>query len=77
MVSGEIIANDAGNPWQGANLLLQDNYLDLTTDKTMTVDVYSDLEFSMLARTAAGQSGEVNSASHATHTGNGWETTRF
>ena len=77
VVSGQIITNEAGNPWQGANLLLQDNYLDLTSDKTMTLDVYSDVPFSMLARTAAGQAGAVDSASDATHTGNGWETLNF
>lgn len=76
-LSGQIITTDIGNPWQGANLLLQDNYLDLTTDKTMTADLYLDVPFNLFARAAAGQSDLVDSTYNVTHTGMGWETLNF
>lgn len=78
---GEIISQAAGDPWQQANLIMQDNLIDLSTaNVTVTVDVYSTQNFKMLARvddnifnTAA------SSAAEATYdTANGtWQTLTF
>lgn len=76
---GELIVVDAGQPWQGANLVMQTNYLDVTTPVTQTVDVdvYSLSAFNMLARLADAQSGATESAADVSHTGSGWETLTF
>lgn len=78
---GEIISSAAGDPWQQANLIMQDNLIDLSTaNVTVTIDVYSTQSFKMLARvddnvfnTAA------SSAAEATYdTANGtWQTLTF
>ncbi|RNC84252.1 MAG: T9SS C-terminal target domain-containing protein [Winogradskyella sp.] len=48
---GRIISSSAGDPWQQANLIMQDNLMDLTSDLTVTVDVYSEGNtFNLLAR---------------------------
>ncbi len=77
--TGELIVVQAGNPWQGANLVMQDNYIDVSTPSTnvVTVDVYSTSTFSMLARLAGGQNGATDSAADASHAGTGWETLTF
>ncbi|MDB9720587.1 T9SS type A sorting domain-containing protein [Winogradskyella sp.] len=77
--TGELIVVQAGNPWQGANLVMQDNYIDVSTPSTniVTVDVYSTSTFNMLARLAGGQNGATDSAADASHGGTGWETLTF
>jgi hypothetical protein len=47
-----------------------------TANKVVTVDVYSDAAFSMLAKVVDGTSGP-ESAAEAGHTGSGWETLNF
>ncbi|WP_296317368.1 T9SS type A sorting domain-containing protein [Winogradskyella sp. UBA3174] len=47
---GEVISSSAGDPWQQADLIMQDNLMDFTTDITVQVDVYSTESFKMLVR---------------------------
>lgn len=76
---GELVVVQAGNPWQGANLIMQNNYIDvsLPMTNTVSVDVYSTTGFTMLARVADGQGGATDSAADAVHSGNGWETLTY
>lgn len=76
---GELIVVDAGDPWQGANLVMQDNYIDATTpaSQPVTVDVYSTSAFTLLGKLDGGVAGAVASAADANHTGSGWETLTF
>jgi hypothetical protein len=71
----EIITTAAGSPWQGTELVFQGGEsLDLTTNKTIFVAVFSDVPAGILAKvTAGGDSG----TSAANHTGNGWEILTF
>ena len=51
----EVLTNGAGDPWQGAKLLMQDHKIDMTTaDKTLTVDVYSDVPREYLVKLSNG-----------------------
>ena len=74
----KIITSASGQPWQGAAVVTQDNYIDMSgTDKTLTVDVYSDNILNILGKLEGGQlNGEVSKTS-AAHTGSGWETLTF
>lgn len=76
---GELIVSAAGAPWQGANVIFQDSYIDVSDPitNTVTVDVYADAPFTMLARLADGQSGATDSAADVAHTGSGWEELTF
>ena len=48
-----------------------------TTDKVVTVDVYSDVATFILAKTASSLNGGAESATDASHGGTGWETLSF
>ena len=73
----EIITGAASAPWQQAELTLQADYIDLSNAaKTVTVDVYSDSPFDMLARADGGVGGGP-AATDASHGGLGWETLIF
>ena len=74
----EIVSSSSGQGWQGAELLFQNNFIDLTSTITVDVDVYSTTPFSMLAKVED----KVNntapaSAANQSHTGSGWETMTF
>jgi hypothetical protein len=72
----EIIAQAAGNPWQGAQVIPQGiSGMDLTTTTDMTVDVYSTSAVGVLAKVTGGSG--PDSATSANHTGSGWETLTF
>ena len=74
----KIVTSTAGESWQNSQLFFQDEDLDLTTaDKVVTVDVYSDVATSILAKVATPLSGAAESATDAAHTGSGWETLTF
>lgn len=76
---GELIVVQSGNPWQGANLVMQQNYIDVSNpvSNTVTVQAYSTTAFTLFAKLTDGQSGAVDSAADAAHTGSGWETLTF
>ncbi len=71
----EIIAQAAGNPWQGAQVIPQSNMMALTTNLNMTVDVYSDVPAGVLAKVTNGTG--PDSAAPASHGGTGWETLSY
>lgn len=71
----EIVTAAGSAPWQQAELTFQGDWMDLTTSKIATVDVYSTTAFDMLAKVEQG-TGPV-SATDASHTGSGWETLSF
>ena len=75
---GQIITEEASAPWQAGALILQDNYIDLANQRTMQVDVYSDVTTWILAK-AVGVVGGGGSdgATHAEHPGGGWATLTF
>ncbi|MEZ7949295.1 MAG: T9SS type A sorting domain-containing protein [Flavobacteriaceae bacterium] len=74
----KIVTSTAGESWQNSQLFFQEESLDLTTtDKVVTVDVYSDVATFILAKTASGLNGEAESATDASHGGTGWETLTF
>ncbi|NNE32092.1 MAG: T9SS type A sorting domain-containing protein [Winogradskyella sp.] len=74
----EIITNASGNAWQGAQLILQNDIMDLTTNATVTVDVYSNNPTDILAKVVPGSGGSgSDSATDASHGGTGWETLSF
>lgn len=68
-----------GQPWQGAQVDLPSGiFADLTSDKTMKIDVYSTTAFSLMVKVED----QVNSTAPAaantqSHTGSGWETLTF
>jgi hypothetical protein len=74
----KIVTSADGNGWQNAQLFFQGADLDLTTsNKIVTVDVYSTTAFNMLAKTASSLNGGAESATDASHSGSGWETLSF
>ena len=71
----KIISNAAGSPWQGAQLLLQGAGLDLTTNKTITVDVWSEFPAGILAKVTVGGTAGTSAALHTG--GSTWQTLTF
>jgi len=77
--SGQVLMltqNNAGNVWQGVNINLLQN-VQLTTDKTMTMEVYSTTPITIAPKVIAGLSGAPDSTTSVSHTGTGWETLTF
>ena len=73
----ELVTNTGGNPWQGAEVVLaDDSVLDLTSDLTVSVDVYSTVAFSPMLKVESSQ-GAPPSANTQSHTGSGWETLTY
>lgn len=74
----EIISASTGDPWQQADLIMQNNLIDLTTTKTVDVDIYSTTAINILAR---GEDKVFNTApvtaADMMHNGTGWETLTF
>jgi hypothetical protein len=76
---GKIITSNAAGAldYQNAQLYLQKNSIDLsTTNKVVTVAVYSTTPFDMLAKVVDGGSAP-ESAAEARHNGSGWQTLSF
>ena len=77
--SFKLVTNTGGQPWQGAQIDLASGVLaDLTSDKTMKVDVYSTTAFSLMVKVED----QVNMTAPAAantqdHSGSGWETLTF
>ena len=67
----------AGNFWQGAKVTLANTSLmNLSTDKTVKVDIYSTTPRTIMAKVESG-SGAPASADDENHGGTGWETITF
>ncbi len=69
----ELITSVAGEVWQGVNIDI-DQDVQLTTDKTMTIDVYSTSAISILVKVTGSGDGGPDSSTSINHTGSGWET---
>jgi hypothetical protein len=70
----KIDGNTAGQPWQGINLFLT-NPVNLTVNKTMTIDVLSSTPITFLVKVTTG--GAI-AAAPVTHNGDGtWQTLSF
>ena len=73
----KIVANSATEVWQGINLNLTKN-VQLTTTKTMSIDVFSATPITFLVKVNGGVNGAPEAAAAVTHDGNGtWQTLPF
>lgn len=73
----KIVGNPVGEPWQGVNLNLT-SPVNLTTTKTMTMDVFSDTPITFLVKVTGGTGGPAITAASAAHTGGStWQTISF
>ena len=72
--AGKIVSSSTGQKWQNAQLLMTNNYMDLTTNKTITLDVYSSNAQDFLLKLEQSLGGGPNTEKSFSHTGTGWET---
>ncbi|WP_445756101.1 T9SS type A sorting domain-containing protein [Polaribacter sp.] len=71
----KLVTNSGGNAWQGAEVVLASGtVLDLTTDKTLKIDIYSTTAFAVMAKLEGSGPAAANTKSHG---GSGWETITF
>ena len=68
-----LVSVSTGQPWQGAEVVLQTSKIRLTTDKTVKVDVYSTQAFSLFSKVEMG-TGPTSGASAAYTTPGAWQT---
>lgn len=72
-----IVANPGGQIWQGCNFVLT-TPVQLTTTKTMTIDVLSSTPVTFLMKVNGGVAGAPAAAAQASHNGDGtWQTISF
>jgi hypothetical protein len=69
-------SNSSGTVWQGVNVALSKN-VELTTDKTMKMDIYSTTAITIAPKVVSGVDGAPDSTTSVSHTGDGWETLTF
>ena len=67
-------STSGGDNWQGYTFKLNTKNLDLSTTKTVTLDVYSTGQMEFAVKVEDGVSGAPESTKNAAHTGTGWET---
>lgn len=73
----ELITSTTGNPWQGAEVTLaDDSVLDLTSDITISIDVWSNTAFSPMIKVESSEGADA-AANTQSHSGSGWETLTF
>lgn len=72
----KLVSQSTGNPWQGAEVIQQNTNLKLTTDKTVSIDIYATQAFTLLAKVELGN-GPVSAASQSYTTPNTWQTLTF
>ena len=70
------IVTGAGQSWQGGKLMMQTNKIDMrTSDKTLSVKIWSDAARDFLLKLTDGDGGTgTESKTYVAHTGSGWET---
>jgi len=70
------IVTGAGESWQGGKLMMQTNKIDMrTSDKTLSVKIWSDAARDFLLKLTDGDGGAGNdSKTYVAHSGSGWET---
>ncbi|WP_055412112.1 T9SS type A sorting domain-containing protein [Nonlabens sp. YIK11] len=71
-----LTASASGEFFQGINIDLTKN-VELTSNKTMTMDVFSNSPITIAPKVVSGIDGAPDSTTSATHTGSGWETLSF
>jgi hypothetical protein len=71
----KMVSVSGGNPWQGAEVIFTASKIRLTTDKTMTVDVYATQAFTLLGKAEVGAAASATSANYTTP--NAWQTLTF
>ncbi|MFB1039130.1 MAG: T9SS type A sorting domain-containing protein [Polaribacter sp.] len=69
----KLTAVSTGEVWQGININIDSN-IELLSDKTMKLDVYSETAISIAPRVQGGVAGAPTSTGVVSHTGSGWET---
>lgn len=75
---GKIVTTAGGDVWRGIFVRPQTHYFDLTTNKDVSVDVYSTTSVYFLGRIQMNQNGTSDeNGSTEQHTGSGWETLTF
>ena len=75
-VNGKVAQGNStsgGEIWQGFTIDLVGKNLDLTTDKTITLDVFSDVAGEFAVKVQSGVDGAPVSVKNAAHAGTGWE----
>ncbi|MGZ0015801.1 T9SS type A sorting domain-containing protein [Yeosuana sp. AK3] len=72
-----LVSQVAGNPWQGAEITMQTYKMNLTSDKTAQIDVYSTQAFTLLAKVELGAPGPNSAASQSYTTPGQWQTLTF
>ncbi len=72
-----IISSSTGQFFQGCEIVQLENKFKLTTDKTMSIDVYSTVAFTLLAKVEGGTGAPNSGASQNYTTPNQWQTLTF
>lgn len=76
----EIVSQASGNPWQGASMLMQSNFIDLTgANPSIQMDIYSTSSFGMLVAAENPSGSSPRSAADSDTNvdyvgGSGWQT---
>ena len=77
--TGKIVEVSGGDVWKGITVRPQTNYIDLTSDQNVSIDVYANSQTYFKGIIQGAQDGqttiELDSAEE--HSGNGWETLTF
>lgn len=73
----QLTSTSAGEIYQGCEITQLSNKFKLTTDKTIKIDVYSTVAFTLLAKAEGGGSGPNSGASQNYTTPNAWQTLTF
>lgn len=74
----KLITNPDGFAWQGATIYLPaGSYANISTNKTIAVDVYATSAISIMAKVEDENFSSPAAANTQTHTGSGWETLIF
>jgi endoglucanase len=77
--TGKIVEVSGGDVWKGIFVRPQTNYIDLTSDQNVSIDVYANSQTYFKGIIQGAQDGqttiELDSAEE--HSGNGWETLTF
>ena len=71
------VQGPGGNPWQGIEFQQTIKKAKLTTNKTMTVDVFCSQAFNVLAKVAQGGTGPESATAQAYTTPGQWQTLTF
>ncbi len=72
-----LISSSTGEVYQGCEIIQLANKIKLTTDKTVRIDVYSTVAFTMLAKVEGGSGAPNSGASQTYTTPNSWQTLTF